>query len=58
MGGSCVTHEGRGKLTERDHLEDLRIDGRIILKLILNKLILEGVDWVHVFQDRTRDRVL
>jgi hypothetical protein len=47
-----------GKLTVKNHLEDLRIDGIIILKLILKKLFWESVDWVHVFQERTRGRIL
>ena len=29
---SCVQDFGGGNLWERDHLEDRRIDGRIILK--------------------------
>jgi hypothetical protein len=31
-------------------LEDLGIDGRIILKQILGKR-LEGMDWIHLAQD-------
>jgi hypothetical protein len=33
----------------RDHLEDLGIDGKIILELILGK---QGVDWLRLTQDR------
>jgi hypothetical protein len=36
-----------GKPEGRDHLEYLGIDGRIILKWILNK-IWEGVDYIHL----------
>jgi hypothetical protein len=28
-----------GNLRERDHLEDIRVDGRIILKLIFRKWV-------------------
>jgi len=43
MGGTCGIYGGRrrvytfwfGNLREADHLEDLGVDGRIILKLIL-----------------------
>jgi hypothetical protein len=42
MGGACVTY-GReeisiqGNVKETDHLEDLGVDGRIIIKLVLKK---------------------
>jgi hypothetical protein len=42
---------GNGR--ERDRLEDLGIDGRILLKLIL-KIVWEGVDWIHMAQDRVK----
>jgi len=32
-----MTAIGRGDLNERDHLEDLDVDGRIILKRIFKK---------------------
>jgi hypothetical protein len=35
-----------------DHLKDLGIDGRILLKWILGGIWLEGVDWIHLAQDR------
>jgi hypothetical protein len=45
MGGACRKYWGeahtrvwRQHLKERDHLEDLCVDGRIMLKWILNKL--------------------
>jgi hypothetical protein len=38
-------------LKERDYSEDVGIDGRIILKCILEKQGL-GVDWIHLAQDR------
>jgi hypothetical protein len=36
-------------LKGRDHSEDIGVDGRIILEGILGW---EGVDWIHVVQDR------
>jgi hypothetical protein len=40
-------------LRERYHLEDLRVDGRVILKLIFEKWNL-GMDWIDLAQDRIR----
>ena len=45
-----------GYLGERDHLEDLSIDGRIISKSILNKL--DGRLWVGLFWHRTERQVV
>jgi hypothetical protein len=42
-----------GDLKERDHLEDLTVDGRIILKYIFKKLD-EGVGWIDPPQDRNK----
>jgi hypothetical protein len=33
-----------GKLEEMNHLEDLVVDGRILLKLILR--VVEGITWI------------
>ena len=33
-------------------MEDLGVDRRIILKWILKKCGWEGVDWIHLAQDR------
>jgi hypothetical protein len=42
-----------GDPKDRDHLEDLGIDGRIILKWILKKADW-GIDWIHRAQDRDK----
>jgi hypothetical protein len=53
MGGSemharlCV-----GNLGERDHLEDIVVDGGIKIQLILNKYGWKGVDWTRQAKDR------
>ena len=48
MGGTCSTYELRGEaytgfwwgnLTERDHLENPDVDGRIILTWVFRKLV-------------------
>jgi hypothetical protein len=49
MGGGSSTYEGDkrvlwGNLRERDHLEDLRVDGRITLEWIL-KMGGRGLHW-------------
>jgi hypothetical protein len=41
-------------LKGRDHLEDLSVDGRLILKRILGKNEVWGVDWIHLALDRDR----
>jgi hypothetical protein len=59
MGGTCSTR-GRnekclvwvGSLMGRDHLEDLGVDGRIVLEWILGRMLWEVVDWMHPTQDR------
>jgi hypothetical protein len=46
-----------GKPEERSYLEDPGVDGRIILKLTLQKC--DGnMDWINVVQDRDRWRAL
>ena len=40
-----------------DHLEDVRIGGRIILKWIFKKWF-RGMDWIDLAQDRGRWRAL
>jgi hypothetical protein len=44
---------------ERDHLEDLHIDGRIILKQIFKKQNRRrGLDWIDLAQDRDKWQTL
>jgi hypothetical protein len=42
-----------GNLREEDHLDDPCVDGRIILKLILERLV-GDLDWIGLAQDRDR----
>jgi hypothetical protein len=46
-----------GNLKERDHLEDRRADGRIILKLILLNRN-GGMDCINLAQDRGKWRTV
>jgi hypothetical protein len=46
-----------GDVRERGHLEDISVDGRIILKLIL-KSRLGDVDWIDLAQYRDRWRAV
>jgi hypothetical protein len=48
---------GGGNLTERGHLEDPGVDGRIILRWIFGNLD-GGMDWIELAQDRDRWRSL
>jgi len=43
----------RGGLREGDHLEDLGVDGRIMLKCML-KNCLGGIEWIDLARDRGR----
>jgi len=44
-------------LSERYHLKDLGIEGRVILKWLFKKWDV-GMDWIHLAQDRLRWRAL
>jgi hypothetical protein len=47
-----------GNLKGRDHLEDISIDGRMILEWILGNKLWQDVDWMHLAQDRYQWRAL
>jgi hypothetical protein len=45
-------------LKRRDYLEDLGVDGEIILEGILREIRQEGVDWINLAQDRDQWRAV
>jgi len=47
-----------GNLRERDHLEDPRLDGKIILRWIVRKWDVGGMDWTYLAEDRDKCRAL
>jgi hypothetical protein len=47
-----------GNLREREHLEDLGLDGMIILSWIIQEVGCGGVARIYVAQDRDRRRAL
>jgi len=53
VGGVCSTYGGeeRRNLRGRNDLENLGLDGRIILKWIF-KMLDRGMDWIDLAQDR------
>jgi hypothetical protein len=46
-----------GNLRERDYLEELLVDGRVLLKWIFKNLN-GGTKWIYLAQDRGRWRVV
>jgi hypothetical protein len=44
-------------LKERGNTEDIGVDGRIILELMFREIEWEGVNWIHVAQERDQWRV-
>jgi hypothetical protein len=63
LGAACGTHVGGREIyaefcwrnrSERDHVEGLDVDGRIILKWILRLYSGGGMDWIHLAQDRCK----
>jgi hypothetical protein len=67
MGGTNGTHGGDKKrvpifwlvsLKVRDHVEDLSVDGREILKMDHRKICLDAVDLIRLAQDRNRWRAV
>jgi len=55
--GDVHTESWWGKLRERDHLEELGVDGRIILKMDLQE-VGWGMDWIDLAQNRDKWRAL
>jgi hypothetical protein len=56
--GEAYTGFCWGNLRERDHLEDPGVDGRIILRWILKKWAVAGMDWIELVQDWGKWRAL
>jgi hypothetical protein len=44
----------RGELMERDHMKNLGVDGKIILKMDPQEVGWEGVDWIALGQNKDR----
>jgi len=67
MGGVCSMYGERaevytgfwlGNLKERDHLENLAVDWRIILRWIFQVGGWGGMDWIELAQDMGKWRAL
>jgi hypothetical protein len=46
------------KLRERDNMEDIGLDGRIILRYIFTECGCGSIDWIDLAQDRDSWRTL
>jgi len=53
----CIQGLGRKKLRAKDHLRNLGVDGRIILKCVVKKWDNMGMDWIDLGQDRDRQQI-
>jgi hypothetical protein len=66
MGRTCSKYGGKercvqsisGETGGRNHLVDPNVDGRVILKLILEMRLDGSIDWIDLAQDRDRWRAL
>jgi hypothetical protein len=65
MGCACSVYKGEvytgfwwGNLSERDHLGDPGIDGRIILRWFFRNWDVGGVEWMELAQDGNRWQAL
>ena len=56
--GEVYTGFWWGDLTVRDHLEELGVDGSIILKCIFQEVGRGTVDWIAAVQDRDKWRAI
>jgi hypothetical protein len=47
-----------GNRKERDHLEDLNVGGRILIKTDIREIGWGSMDWIDLAQDRDQYRTL
>jgi hypothetical protein len=47
-----------GSLKGRDHPENLGVDGRTNIKIVVKEIVCEDVDWIHLAQDWVRCRAI
>ena len=41
-------------MKERDHLEEMCVDGKVNNEMYFREILWEGVDWVHLVQNRDK----